>query len=101
MRDKVNDKYNKDQFYEPISDDRRKELAAIAVQKKRLFSMPEMEKKNLEFVEDKFNQEFSEFMNKYMIYEKSRTKAIDDFKEIDVMSDYLVKKENINLNNII
>jgi hypothetical protein len=40
-------------------------------------------------------------MGKYVAYENSRTKAIDQMKEIEVMNDYLVRKENANINNIV
>lgn len=59
-----------------------------------------MLKKNLEQVDDKFNNEFGDYMSKYMINENQRVQAVQHLNEIDVMSDYLIRKENIDIRKI-
>ena len=53
-------------FYEAINEERKKELNEEVVRKKRLYNASEMSKKSLEQIEDRFNIEFGEFMQKYL-----------------------------------
>ena len=65
LREKVQERYDPEQHYEAIPEERKKELKAAVLAKKRMYLAVDMQKRNLEDIEDKFNAEFSDFMQKF------------------------------------
>lgn len=74
LREKVQER-RPDNFYTPIDEERKKELAEKVVQKKKLYIHSEMLKKNLEEIDNNFNHQFGDYMSRYLITEESRAKA--------------------------
>lgn len=102
LRDKLDQK-RADKFYEPIGEERKKELNEKVIQKKKLYSNTEMLKKDLVSVQEHFEHEFGEYMASFMDHETSRVNAHKNLKEIEIMQDYLQKrdeKENVSIKNI-
>ena len=55
-----------DKFYEPISEERKKELIDIITKKRRLFSEAELLKRSFEELDDNYYNSYKEFVMNYM-----------------------------------
>ena len=99
LREKVDEK-RPDRFFEPIDEERKKELNEKVIQKKKLYNNTDMLKKDLVAVDEKFSNEFGDFMSKFAYFDQQRVGASKNLKEIEVMQDYLQRKEDINIRNI-
>ena len=84
LRDKIDEKRS-DRFFEPIDEERKKDLNEKVVQKKKLYNHTEMLKKDLVAVDEKFSNEFGDFMSKFAYNDSQRINASKNLKEIEVM----------------
>jgi hypothetical protein len=100
LRERTEEKYGGVmRFYDqPIPEERKKELRDMVTNKRRLVSQIELEKryKDLDLMQDTFNQRFGEFMSDFPQAERSRVESYNKRKEIEVMCDYLLKKASEN-----
>jgi hypothetical protein len=98
IRERVSDKYGNNvmQFYDKvIGEDRRKELSEMVVKKRRVHPLSELEKKykDLDIINDQFEERFGEFMSAFKPFEQSRIETFNRMKEIEVMGEYLMKRQ--------
>ena len=76
LREKVASKYGQEEFYREVGEERKKELREEVLRRKRLQNQTEMEKKALEVIEDRFNQEYGQFMSTYLHHERNRVQSL-------------------------
>ena len=84
-------------FYDaPILEERRNELRNMVAQKRKLVALPELQKryKDLEAINNSFNDQFSNIMGHFTYTEKNRIDAFNKLKETNVLSEYLAKQKH-------
>ncbi|CDW72537.1 UNKNOWN [Stylonychia lemnae] len=92
-----------DTFYSTIDKERRSELAEKVLAKKRLYIHSDIQKRDHIEIDDIFSDQYGEFLQNYRKVEENRLKAIENLREIEVMSEYLVKKDHdqLDIKNIV
>ena len=96
IRDRVGDKFgDPNRFYqEPISEDRKKELAEWVAMKRKVNPVSELKNKykDLDKMNDEFNRVFGSWIAENPHWENSRLRSHEKRKEIEVMLEYLMKE---------
>ena len=75
LREEIKKK-REDLFYEPIHEERKKEIIDHLTKKRKIFTEAEMKKQTYEELDEKYNKLYTSFNDDYMQYENGRGKAL-------------------------